>query len=211
MIISANYKHTWAAAVIYYPNSCQSRGFSFLRCFSTPVTLIRKSKCILKCYTVLSLESLKLCKFVSRSDLVLHADHFLGHFGCQTSPIARTFERIWRDFWGHAGNFLSRSQAWILFSIMQGQGWLRALFGTQFPPPLKWVKDGFLSMSRNGSKVGSKVGFLPIFIHFCTPKPYCFTHFWTHFRPLTKTHPKPTWSGNELFSKKGPWGSPDPA
>ena len=46
-----------------------------------------------------------------------------------------------------------------------------------------------------------KSAFRPTFDPLLHPK----THFWTHFRPLTKTHLKPTSSGNKLFSKnKGP-------
>ena len=39
--------------------------------FQAPGVPTRKSKCILECYPVLSLHGLKLCKFVSRSYLVL--------------------------------------------------------------------------------------------------------------------------------------------
>ena len=48
---------------------------SFLRWFRTSGSPIRKIYCILECYPVLSLNGLKLCKSVSRSDLVLDADH----------------------------------------------------------------------------------------------------------------------------------------
>ena len=44
---------------------------SLLRCFRTSGTPAIKPKCKLACYPVLSPDGLKLCKFVSRSDLVL--------------------------------------------------------------------------------------------------------------------------------------------
>ena len=40
------------------------------------------------------------------------------------------------------------------------------------------------------------------------PKNLHLTHFWTHFGPLTKTHLKPTFSGNKSFPKKGPLRQP---
>ena len=55
--------------------------------------------------------------------------------------------------------------------LMLGQGCLRALFGKQFPPPLNWVENGFLSMSRSGSKVGKKVGFDPFSPTFAPKNP----------------------------------------
>ena len=72
---------------------------------------------MLECYPVLSLDGLnfdKLCKFVSRSELVLDADHFLDFLG--THPISpRTlkpnFKKVClREFLkgiqGNGGNFL---------------------------------------------------------------------------------------------------------
>ena len=41
---------------------------------------------ILACYPVLSLDGLKLCKSVSRSDLVLDADHSLDFLRTQEAP-----------------------------------------------------------------------------------------------------------------------------
>ena len=47
---------------------------------------------------------------------------------------------------------------WFEHFEQQPEGPLvRALFGKQSPPPFKWVKNGFVSMSRNGSQVASKV------------------------------------------------------
>ena len=72
-------------------------------------------------------------------------------------------------------------------ALMLGQGCLKALFGKQFPPPLKWDKYGFLSTSRNGSKVGNKVGFDPCPSTFA-PNNTLFAHFesisgrWTHLK-----------------------------
>ena len=70
---------------------------------------------------------------------------------------------------------------------MLGRDCLRAVFRKQFPPPLNWVKSGFSWKSRNGFKVGAKVGFWPIFTHFCTQK----TYFWPTFRPIPAHWQKP--------------------
>ena len=63
-----------------------------------------------------------------------------------------------------------------------------------FHPPPKLAKKWVLA------KIPKWVqsGFRPTFDPFLHPK----THFWSHFSPLTKTHLKPTLSGNKLFSKK---------
>ena len=92
---------------------------------------------------------------------------------------------------------------------MLGRDRLRALFGKQFQPPLNWVKVGF----RESADMGLKWVKQWVLTHFgplLHPKNLLLTHFWTHFRPLTKTHLKPTLSGNKLFFKQG-WGSPNPA
>ena len=80
----------------------------------------------------------------------------------------------------------STLQRKVVFCLMLGQGCPRALFGKQFPPPLKWVKNGFLSMSQKKAKVGKKVGFDP-FSPSCAPKN---PHF-THFEPISGDWQKP--------------------
>ena len=90
-----------------------------------------------------------------------------------------------------------------LSGLMLGRDCFRALFRKQFPPPLNWLKSGFSRKSRNGFEVGAKVGLDP-FLRTFAPKNPLLTHFWTHSSLLTKTHLKPTLSGNKLFSKKGP-------
>ena len=55
----------------FLPISFFKRVSRFSRCFRTPGAPIRKSQCMLECYPIFSLDNLKLCKIVSRSDLVL--------------------------------------------------------------------------------------------------------------------------------------------
>ena len=64
---------------------------SFLRCFRTPDPPTRKIPVYADGHPVLSLHGLRLCKFVSRSDLVLDADHalnFLSNLVLQACFIA---------------------------------------------------------------------------------------------------------------------------
>ena len=87
--------------------------------------------------------------------------------------------------------------------------WVRAASGPFLENnflPFLWVKSGFLSMSRSGSKVGKKVGFDP-----CSPAFAPQTRFHrllNHFRPLTETHLNPTLNENKLFSRQGPEVAP---
>ena len=53
-----------------------------------------KSWCILECYPLLSLNGLKLCKSVSRSDLVLDAEAIEGYAGGFLSRLCRHVSRF---------------------------------------------------------------------------------------------------------------------
>ena len=60
-------------------------------------------------------------------------------------------------------------------------------------------------MSHNWSKVGKKLVLIDqISSTSAPPKKHILPDFWTYFRALTKTHLKPTLTGDQLFSKKGP-------
>ena len=116
----------------------------------------------------------------------------LPHFQCARlifeGNLAGNLAGIPRDFFGSA--------------MMLGRDYLRALCNEQFLPPSKWVKMGFRLCPEMGLK-WVKNGFWRISPTFAPQSPL-FTHFWTHYRILTKSYLKPTFSGNKLFSKKGP-------
>ena len=60
------------------------------------------------------------------------------------------------NFQGHASPFSGHGshfkKSFSDLGVMLGQGCLRALFGKQFPPPLKWVKNGFGQCPEMGPK-----------------------------------------------------------
>ena len=68
------------------PNPCRSRFSGVYLVFEVFLDTWHSHKenpSTLACYLVLSLDDLKLCKFISRSDLVLDADHSLDFLGTE--------------------------------------------------------------------------------------------------------------------------------
>ena len=92
----------WKLVTKIHANLVFQACISVLKCFRTSGIPIKKSECTLECYPVLSLHGIKFCQLVSRSDLVVEADHSLDVFGTQEAQLQgnlRELEGKLRKWW----------------------------------------------------------------------------------------------------------------
>ena len=147
-----------------------------------------------------------LCRPLKHSMIQSTGSKFGGKYRSAFCEKCRSSKQIFRA----RTSFCRRATLVITNCFFQELRWVGTASGpfleNNFHPPWTGWKVGFRDNPETGLK-WVKSGFRPTFDLFLYPK----NHFGTHFSPSTKTYLKPTLSANKLFSKKGPWGSPDPA
>ena len=146
--------------------------------------------------------------FLNFVEVSLHggqiSDGFVGmSMVCLGGNFSRENHRIRIARWPKAPGNLTRL-SWSFDKFYAGLGLPQGPFGKTNSNPLKVGQNGFLPISQSRNEVGKKKWVSdPFAQHFCTQNP-----LFTHFEPISghsqKPILRPTLSGNQLFSKKGP-------
>ena len=123
---------------------------------------------------------------------------FLCWVGTASGGSAANIEEFWKHMPERPGMKRGSFKKWCIPIAIHGDGVAVSNIRGKASKQVDCISWPFLENNVHPLKLAEKWIFARTFDPFLHPK----THFWTHFSPLTKTHLKPTLSGNKLFPQK---------